>query len=62
MNWYKKTLKIASDFGRNDWNKAYKELRLELGKEPTNEEIQKRMLKNKFSLEIEVPENQPLLV
>jgi hypothetical protein len=62
MNWYKKTLKIAGDFGRNDWIKAKKELILELGIEPSTKQIQERMLKNKFSIEVEgVPETRNLI-
>jgi len=42
MNWYK-----MSQF--NDWKKVSEELRKELGREPSSQEIQERILNNSFN-------------
>ena len=61
MNWFKKATTIM----RLDWDTAYKELLKELGREPTNKEVRKRMYDDKDPSFIKFPdpnmEYNPLL-
>lgn len=43
MNWYKNAQKLM------DWNRTFMELTEELGREPSSEEVQKRMLDESFT-------------
>ena len=50
MSWFKKVqyIKLSGDFGKNDWSTARNELKSELRRDPTMEEVQKRIFKNRW--------------
>ena len=64
MNWYKKLqyIKIARVFNQLDWDNLYHQLKKELGRDPSIEEVQQKMLENReLELIDGINPNRPLI-